>query len=215
MSACAIIPHKRPFLTPGTGTTNSANHRQMTNQLGQVLTDVASGKPDSVEACLRHFSGPVWSLARRYLRNDSDAEDATQDIFVELWKSAERFDPSLGSAMTFVMTLARRRLIDRNRKRMRTPEAKSLADAEEPSADEQVDGVELGDEVKRVTGALDELRPHQREVLELSLVQGRSHQQIADTTGMALGTVKSHARRGLMRVREMLGVKPPRQGGDA
>lgn len=187
----------------------------MTNELGQVLTDVAAGKPDSVEACLRHFSGPVWSLARRYLRNDSDAEDATQDIFVELWKSADRFDPSLGSAMTFVMTLARRRLIDRNRKRARTPDAQSLGDAEEPRASERVDSVEIDDELKRVTGALDDLRPSQREVLELSLVHGRSHQQIADTTGMALGTVKSHARRGLMRVREMLGVKTPGQGGDA
>ena len=67
----------------------------------------------------------------------------------------------------------------------------------------------------RVSEALQELRPHQREVLELSLVHGRSHQQISEKTGLALGTVKSHARRGLMRVREMLGVKVPESGGQS
>lgn len=187
----------------------------MTNASDQILMDVASGKPAAIEACLRHFTGPVWSLARRYLQNDSDAEDATQDIFVDLWKSAHRFNAELGSAMTFVMTLARRRLIDRNRKRGRTPAAQSLTDAQELAGESQPDQLELNDEVSRVSGAMKELRPNQREVLELALVHGRSHQQIADSTGMALGTVKSHARRGLMRVRELLGVKPPTSEGDA
>jgi RNA polymerase sigma-70 factor (ECF subfamily) len=187
----------------------------MTNATDQILIDVAAGKPAAVEACLRHFTGPVWSLARRYLHNDSDAEDATQDIFVDLWKSAHRFNADLGSAMTFVMTLARRRLIDRNRKRGRAPTAHSLTDAYEIAEDRPPDPLELNDEVSRVSGAMQELRPNQREVLELALVHGRSHQQISDTTGMALGTVKSHARRGLMRVRELLGVTPSDSGGDS
>ena len=181
----------------------------------QILAGVAAGQPAAIESCLRQFTAPVWSLARRYLGNDSDAEDATQDIFVDLWKSAHRFDGERGSAMTFVMTLARRRLIDRNRKRGRAPTSESLSDGQEPVGVSQTDSLELDDEVRRVSGAMHELRPTQREVLELSLVHGRSHQQIAETTGMALGTVKSHARRGLMRVRELLGVKPPESGGDA
>ena len=189
--------------------------RKMTQQLDEVLMDVAAGKPDGVEACLRSFTGPIWSLARRYLNNDTDAEDATQDIFVDLWKSVSRFDPDRGSAMTFVMTLARRRLIDRHRKRLRTPTSQSLADAGEPVSPASNDSLELADEVGRVSEALQELRPHQREVLEVSLVHGRSHQQISEKTGLALGTVKSHARRGLMRVREMLGVKVPESGGQS
>jgi len=187
--------------------------RKMTQELDQVLMDAAAGRPDGVEACLQHFTGPVWSLARRYLNNDADAEDATQEIFVDLWKSMARFDPERGSAMTFVMTLARRRLIDRHRKRSRAPAAQSLADTAEPVSPLSSDSLEIEDEVGRVSSALRELRPNQREVLELSLVHGRSHQQISETTGMALGTVKSHARRGLMRVRELLGVKPPESGG--
>jgi RNA polymerase sigma-70 factor, ECF subfamily len=215
MTSGAIACRKMTWSGPTRSLGRPSHARQMSNALDQILTDVASGKPDGVAACLRQFSGPIWNLARRYLHNDSDAEDATQDIFVDLWKSASRFDPNLGSAMTFVMTLARRRLIDRNRKRGRTPNAQSLSEAQELVGPADQDQLELGDEVERVSGAMQELRPHQREVLELSLVHGRSHQQIADSTGLALGTVKSHARRGLMRVRELLGVKQPESGGNS
>lgn len=215
MTTSAIVLTKPRAISKASPARVSRAICQMTTQLDQVLMDVAAGKPDGVEACLHHFTGPIWSLARRYLNNDSDAEDATQDIFVDLWKSAQRFDATRGSAMTFVMTLARRRLIDRHRKRTRTPNAMSLVDSDEPVTATIPDGPELSDEVSRVSGAMQELRPSQRQVLELSLVHGRSHQQIADTTGMALGTVKSHARRGLMRVRELLGVKPGNEGDDS
>jgi RNA polymerase sigma-70 factor (ECF subfamily) len=193
----------------------------MRTKLDQVLIDVAAGKPDGVEACLGRFSGPVWSLARRYLKHDADAEDAVQDIFVDLWKSAARFDPEAGSAMTFVMTIARRRLIDRTRKRGRTPTAESISGSDDLANAPVAVQVEVDDEVQRVSAAMQQLRPGQRTVLELSLVHGRSHQQIAETTGIALGTVKSHARRGLMRVRSLLGIDTDqrdtdqRDGGDS
>ncbi len=215
MSFCVIVSPPSRQQEEDPGSSNRSTCRKMTTDLNQILTDVAAGKPDGVEACLRHFSGPVWGLARRYLHNDGDAEDATQDIFVDLWKSAGRFDPALGSAMTFVMTLARRRLIDRNRKRGRAPVSQSLSDADELVSPDRPDSLELGDEVQRISGAMEGLRPHQREVLELSLVYGHSHQQISETTGLALGTVKSHARRGLMRVRELLGVNQQDEGDES
>lgn len=192
----------------------SNGRRSMPSVLDEILIDVAAGKPEGVEACLARFSGAVWNLARRYSPNDQDAEDAVQDIFLDVWKSADRFDPNAGSAMTFVMTLARRRLIDRSRKRGRTPnvaglqEPETIVDQQEPT-----DEVELAEEAQKAEAALRRLRPEQQRVLELSLVHGRSHQQISDSTGLALGTVKSHARRGLMRVREMLGVRPDDTGG--
>ena len=206
MATCVIVGADRSSSLSRRVAYYCSQQRKM-SATDQILADVAAGKPEAVEACMRQFTPPVWSLARRYLSNDSDAEDATQDIFVDLWKSAHRFDPERGSAMTFVMTLARRRLIDRNRKRGRAPTSQSLTDDQELIGATQADTLELDDEVRRVSGAMQELRPSQREVLELSLVHGRSHQQISDSTGMALGTVKSHARRGLMRVRELLGVK--------
>jgi len=182
----------------------------MPTTLDRILMDVAAGKPEGVEECLNRFSSPVWNLARRYSPTDQDAEDAVQDIFLDLWRSAARFDPEAGSAMTFVMTLARRRLIDRGRKRGRMPDVHSHPEPEAIVDRDTRDHVEVAEEAKKVSDAMRRLRPEQQKVLELSLVHGRSHQQIAESTGLALGTVKSHARRGLMRVREMLGVADDR-----
>ena len=113
------------------------------------------------------------------------------------------------------MTLARRRLIDKTRKLGRTPNISPLANPEQVAEPEEHDPLEVRDELGRVSGAMEQLRTDQREVLELALVHGRSHQQIAETTGMALGTVKSHARRGLMRVRKLLGVDSEQSDGEA
>lgn len=170
-----------------------------------LLAQVAAGGAQAVDACIRKYSGPIWSLARRVLRSEQDAEDAVQEVFVDLWRSAGRFDPSVASELTFVMTIARRRLIDRGRRRARQPKAESLVEPEILPASEAKDPVEVRDEAARVHQAMEQLRPEQREVLQLSLLQGHSHQQVAERTGLPLGTVKSHARRGLMRVRELLG----------
>lgn len=150
----------------------------------------------------------VWGLARRFCRNAEDAEDATQEIFVDVWKSAARYDPDAGSEVTFLMTIARRRLIDRARRQSRRIQADLLEDPGTIAGPEQTDDVELHDEVARARDALEQLRPEQRQVLDLAISQGRTHQQIAIDIGIPLGTVKSHARRGLLRLREMLGATP-------
>lgn len=180
-----------------------------------ILANVAAGRLNAVDDCLKRFSGPVWSIARRYSRTEQDAEDAVQEVFLDLWKSASRYDPDAGSEMTFVMTIARRRLIDRNRRQERTPKPQALPEPEVLAAEDGPDLTEVGDEADRIREAMKQLRPEQQRVLQMSLVQGHSHQQVAERTGLPLGTVKSHARRGLMRVREMLGVDPlpQRQGG--
>lgn len=169
-----------------------------------VLIQIARGDARAVEACMATYGPLVWSLARRYLRNVQDAEDAVQEIFVGLWKSAESFDPEKGSERTFIMTLARRRLIDRLRRMGRSLKATDLDSAPEPAGETVPDRVEIDDEKRRVLGALDQLRPAQQEVLRLALLEGQTHQQIAQQTGMPMGTVKSHARRGLIRIRELL-----------
>ena len=96
-----------------------------------LLARVARGDEDAVSACMDRFGGLVWSLARRYLRNDAEAADAVQEIFIELWQNAKRYDPERGSEETFVAVLTRRRLIDRLRKLKRQPRAASLAAAAE------------------------------------------------------------------------------------
>ena len=139
------------------------------------------------------------------LRNSDDAEDAVQEIFVDIWKNAERFDESQSSETTFIAMIARRRIIDRIRKTNRRITADSFEDvvAEPESRDDK--RVQLSVEAGQAAEALRLLKPEQQRVLQLSIVQGLSHQEIADLTGMPLGTVKTHARRGILQAREMLG----------
>ena len=173
------------------------------NDETSILERVAAGDPAAPSQCIERFSGLVWSLARRLSSSASDAEDAVQEIFIDLWKSAARFDSSIASETTFVAMIARRRLIDRGRRKMRRPEVPQIP---ETVADrrEQVDHTEQSEQQSIAQRALAQLRPEQRQVLQLAIHHGCSHEQIATATGMPLGTVKTHARRGLIKIRQIL-----------
>lgn len=140
------------------------------------------------------------------LRNSEDAEDVVQEVFVDIWKNAERFDPSQASETTFVAMIARRRIIDRVRYTTRRISADSLEDVvTEPSTRADRD-MQTSVEAAEASKAIAALRPEQRQVLQLSIVHGLSHQEISEATGMPLGTVKTHARRGLLQARAFLGL---------
>jgi RNA polymerase sigma-70 factor (ECF subfamily) len=170
-----------------------------------ILKRIADGDQNAVQDCLKAYGGLVWSLARRMLRNTEEAEDAVQEIFVDIWKNAARFDPSQASETTFIAMIARRRLIDKIRFSQRRITADSLEDIIAEPAGSSDKEMQTRVEGREAMKALDELRPEQRKVLQLSIIHGLSHQEIADSTGMPLGTVKTHARRGLLQVREILG----------
>lgn len=171
-----------------------------------ILQRIADKDQNAVQECLKSYGGLVWSLARRMLRNTDDAEDAVQEIFLDVWKNAERYDPSQASETTFIAMIARRRLIDRIRHVQRRISADSIEDIlAEPSVRSDRT-MQTNVEAREAAKAMDQLRPEQRQVLQLSIVHGLSHQEIADAIGMPLGTVKTHARRGLIQVREILGL---------
>jgi RNA polymerase sigma factor (sigma-70 family) len=172
------------------------------------LQRIAAGDPLAVEGCLEKYRGLVWSIARRFPGNHADAEDAVQEVFVELWRHAERFDAAVAAESTFVATVARRRLIDRHRRRTRQRETVPLVAEPPAAARSESDCLETLEEAQRVRGLLEQLRPEQRQVLELSFDQGMSQQEIAEATRLPLGTVKTHARRGLMRLRQLLETGP-------
>ncbi|MFG0331664.1 MAG: RNA polymerase sigma factor [Phycisphaerales bacterium] len=171
-----------------------------------VLKRIAAGDASAVQECIDQYSGLVWSLARRFCHAASDAEDVVQEIFIDLWKNAERFDESLGAESTFVAMIARRRLIDSNRKTGRREKrvTTSIEVPESATHDTIQQDLEVGADAKAARDAIEELRPEQREVLQLAVGQGWTHTQIAEHTGLPLGTVKTHVRRGLMKVRERL-----------
>jgi len=169
-----------------------------------TLKRIAAGDRSAVEECLNAYGGLVWSIARNLLRNADDAEDAVQEVFVDVWKNAGRYDETQSSETTFIAMIARRRVIDRVRHGARRISPDSLDDLLlEPFTRADRD-LQTNMEANEAAEAMRKLRPEQQQVLRLSIVQGMSHQEIADVLGMPLGTVKTHARRGLEQVREDL-----------
>lgn len=169
------------------------------------LERVAAGDPGAVQDCITDFGKAVWSLALRLSPTHADAEDATQEIFLDLWRSAKRFDPGKGSELGFIMTIARRRLIDRIRRTNARPitEPESLLPASEALVSQSA-SPELNAEVSMAVKALDALSVEQRRVIAMSVFQGLTHREIADVTGKPLGTVKTLIRRGLIQIRRDL-----------
>lgn len=177
-----------------------------------VLPRVAAGDPGAAEECMTRYRGLIWSIVRKTLKVGADADDAVQEVFISLWRSAARFDPSKGSEITFVGTIARRRVVDRLRRKTARPETEQVPDevleADLPPVSQ---ALEIEEAAGRARRALDRLPEQRRRVLEMAVLEGETHVSIAETTGIPLGTVKTHVRRGLMRLREMLGEPA---GGD-
>ena len=169
-----------------------------------ILKRIAQGEKTAVQDCLNTYGGLVWSLARKMMPVADEAEDAVQEVFIEIWKNAERFDETKSSETTFVAMLARRRIIDRLRKSSRQPQTNPIDDMlSEPSNTGEQD-IKNSAEAGEALEMLRELRPEQKQVLMLSIVHGFSHQEIADVLDIPLGTVKTHARRGLIQAKELL-----------
>ncbi|MEO1129855.1 MAG: sigma-70 family RNA polymerase sigma factor [Planctomycetota bacterium] len=173
-------------------------------QQENLLPRVARGDEGAVRECLSRYGGLVWSLARRLATTEADAEDAVQEIFLDVWKSAERFDASVASEVTFIAMIARRRLIDRRRKEGRRPDMATLPDGIDADPIEVGASTETNEDVKRAQRAMGQLSTEQQRVLQLSIFHGLSHERISRATDLPLGTVKTHARRGLIRLREII-----------
>ncbi len=171
-----------------------------------VLQRIASGDSAAVRDCIEQYGALIWSLARRLSRSPSDAEDATQEIFLDIWRSAGRFDAAQGSDKVFIAMIARRRLIDRLRKASAEPPMDPVETLEAVAWADPGTASETSLEAEQATRALAELRPEQRQVLELGLLHGLTQSEIAARLQMPLGTVKSFMRRGLIRVREYMNV---------
>ena len=174
-----------------------------------LLPRISNGDETAVADCLNRYGGLVWSLARRMCPDHQTAEDAVQDIFLQVWKSADRFDESIASETTFIAMIARRRLIDMSRKKS-WKQARAAGGDSNPFEDvtsavvRAEDKMELRDEAAKAGELLKQLPGDQQHVLKLSIYEGLSHSSISEATGLSLGTVKTHIRRGLIKLREAL-----------
>lgn len=169
-----------------------------------ILERVAEGDQAAVGDFLSRYGDLVWSLARRYLGNHMEAEDAVQEICIEIWKNAGRYDRNVASEVAFISTITRRRLIDRLRQFNRRPGMESIDEQVGDSQPAVPTTLDDDAEVAQVERVLSDMDPKHRQILSMSLYEGYSHSEIAEALEMPLGTVKTRVRRGLMHVREQL-----------
>ncbi len=180
--------------------------------MGSILERVAAGDEAAVRDCVSQYGDLVWSIALRLLKRRSEAEDAVQDIFVDIWRSAKRYDPSIAAEATFITMIARRRIYDRLRRADRRP-TEVGDEVLERTVGIDADKLERQSEAHRAARALKALPDDEREVLLLAMLDGHSHSEIAERLDMPLGTVKTRARRGLLRLREQLSTTSPARKG--
>lgn len=162
-----------------------------------------AGEDHGLRLAYDRYAGAVYHLAVVSLSHPADAEDVTQATFVSAWLSRETFDPQRGSLLGWLLAIARRKVIDILRAVARDERLTMVVrqavptDPAEAPADRVVDRLIVADELRR-------LPADQRRVLELAFYDDLTHQQISALTGLPLGTVKSHVRRGLLHLRDRL-----------
>lgn len=157
-----------------------------------------------MELCITKYGNLVWSIAQRYVKDRTSAEDVVQETFTDLWKTAKRYDPAIATESTFIGMLARRRAIDFARKESRRPQLEPLTEAESiPHASQEASAAVRCDS-QEVRAALKILPKDTQQIFSLHFDKGMTHHEIVKTTGLPLGTVKTRLRRGLIEVRNHL-----------
>jgi RNA polymerase sigma-70 factor (ECF subfamily) len=176
-------------------------------ELALLLAQVARGDEDAFRAVFDRAAGPVLGTVRRVVRDPAQSEEVMQEVLLEVWRTAARFDPDAGSAAAWIMTLAHRRAVDRVRSEHSAARRELRAASATVDYDEVIEAVELTLDHERVRRCLSSLTDLQREAVTLAYYQGYTYREVAELLGIAVGTVKTRMRDGLIRLRDCLGVE--------
>ena len=180
-------------------------NRQLAHLSDEALVALAARSEQSALAELYdRYGRTAYGLALRVLRDQALAEDAVQEAFLTIWRTASRFMPERGKASTWILTLVHRRAVDAVRREQRR-RADTLEEAAEPAVGGAEEDAFLHLQRERVQSALRRLPDAQREALELAYYGGFSQSELAERLGQPLGTIKSRMFGGLSRMRELLG----------
>jgi RNA polymerase sigma-70 factor (ECF subfamily) len=174
--------------------------------LDLLLHRTAEGDKRAFAELYDQLASRVLGLARSVLRDQAQSEEVAQEIFLEVWQSATRFDSSKGHALTWILTMTRRRAIDRVRASQASRERDErigLRDIE-VAFDSVAESVEVHGEHRRVVAAMASLTERQREAISLSYLGGYSHAEVSDILNVPIGTVKTRVRDGLIKLRLIL-----------
>ncbi|MBS20468.1 MAG: RNA polymerase subunit sigma-24 [Chloroflexi bacterium] len=168
-----------------------------------ILARIASGESGSFELLIEKYGNLVWSIGKKFLYRQSDLEDAVQEVFIAIWKSADKYDASKAKEITFVSMIARRRFIDHLRK---ITKHKNLESIDDDNSGHQLYKESLLNEstdLQLVKNAIQSLDIDDQELLNLSVYQGYSHSEISKLLNIPLGTVKTRIRRNLIKLKEI------------
>ena len=168
---------------------------------GELIRRVARRDANAFEALYRRFARPVFGLALRRLGDRMSAEDAVQDTFAAIWRSARTYKPERGAGAPWLYAVARNAIVDRSRHRAEPPGEGSELPSDEPTPAERAEESYTSWRVHR---ALETLAPREREVIELAYYGGLSQSEVADYLHIPLGTVKTRTRSGLGHLADLL-----------
>jgi RNA polymerase sigma-70 factor (ECF subfamily) len=175
--------------------------------LGDLLDQVAQGDESAFRILYDRAAGQVLGTVRRILRDPAQSEEVMQEVLLEVWRTAARFDPEAGSAAAWIMMLAHRRAVDRVRSEHSAAQRELRAAVLTVDYDQVTEAVETSLEHERVRRCLTTLTDLQREAVTLAYYQGYTYREVAELLGVAEGTVKTRMRDGLIRLRDCLGVE--------
>ena len=175
---------------------------------GDLMAAIARGDEAAFAALYDRMSRMVYGVVRKVVRDPSQSEEVAQEVFVEVWRTATRFESTRGSVKTWVLTMAHRRAIDRVRSEQASRDRTERVGHRERMRpfDEVSENVETRFEHQQVRAALDHLTDLQREAVELAFYGGYTYREVAELLDAPLGTVKTRMRDGLIRLRDAMGV---------
>ena len=201
------------LMTPGTDADDPQERRTSTadvatDDLDELVVRSGRGEEEAFAALYDALSPAVHGLTRRVVRDPAQAEEVTQEVFIDVWRSAPRFDRARGTARSWVLTIAHRRAVDRVRSAQASTDREMRAAQRSGSRDydEVVEAVETRLEAQAVRKCLQSLTELQRESVNLAYYGGHTYAQVATVLSLPLGTVKTRLRDGLIRLRDCLGV---------
>jgi RNA polymerase sigma-70 factor (ECF subfamily) len=171
-----------------------------------LLRALQQGDQDAVATLYDRYAGAAYGLAMRVTANAATAEDVVQEAFVSLWKQAPRFHPERGQVRSWLLTIVHHKAVDAVRRRAGRPERALPEGAEEfiEASGRPDELAEMALDAEAVREAVRQVPDDQRRVIEMAYFAGMTHVEIAEQTGVPLGTVKSRLRIGLEKMREYL-----------
>ena len=198
-----LVPEGELASTSGT-TAPSAN-----SELGELLKACSLGEEAAFARLYDATAARLFGLVLRIVRDRAQAEEVTQDAYLDIWRNSSRFDPGRGSALSWLMTIGHRKAVDRVRSAEATRRRDTAYQVRDQPApfDQTVEEAHQNLNAQRVRKALDTLTETQRGAVELAYFGGYTHREVAAMLGLPLGTAKTRIRDGLIRLRDTLGLE--------